>query len=145
MLTAPEGHASTHARQRVQSASECSPSSGWRRLMSASQATAHSEQGVPLAVSRHLASSMTGLHVRLNRDARFMSPARGQIREHHLRKSTSSTTSMAGISTTDHVMSPAANSRHSKSTVANESPMGHTRQNTGKPNTAADSSAPPKT
>ena len=62
-----------------------------------------------------------------------------------MRKNTSSTTSNSGMSTTDHVISPAANRRHTTSTVANVSPMGHTRQNTGKPNTAVDRSAPPST
>ena len=88
---------------------------------------------------------MMGRHVLPKRDTRFIRPAMGQKRVHTLRKSTSSTTSASGINTTAIVMSPAENSRHTTSTVANESPMGQTRQNTGKPKMAADSSAPPRT
>ena len=114
-------------------------------MMSASHAMAHLLHGAPFTVSRHFDSSMTGRHVLLKRDTRFISPAIGQNRVHHLRRNTSSTTSNSGMSTTDHVISPAANRRHTTSTVANVSPMGHTRQKTGKPKTAVDSSAPPNT
>ena len=43
------------------------------------------------------------------------------------------------------VASPWAKARQMTSTVANVRPTGHTRQNTGNPNTAVESSAPPST
>ena len=113
--------------------------------MSASHATAQREQGVPFTVSRHFVSLITGSAVLLKRPTRFMSAASGQKRVHHLRSTNTSTMSMSGTSTAAIVMSPNANRRHTKSTVANVRPTGQTRQNTGKPKIAVDSSAPPST
>ena len=53
--------------------------------------------------------------------------------------------SINGMRTTATVMSALANRRQNTSTVAKVRPMGHTRQNTGKPKMAVDRSAPPST
>ena len=45
----------------------------------------------------------------------------------------------------DHVTSPWPNRFTSSKMVANVKPMGHTRQNTGKPKMNVDTSAPPST
>ena len=113
--------------------------------MSASHTMAQRLQAVPFDVSRHFASSITGLNVRLKRPIRFMRPAMGQKRVHHLRRKTSSMISINGMRTTATVMSALANRRQNTNTVAKVRPMGHTRQNTGKPKMAVDSSAPPST
>lgn len=70
---------------------------------------------------------MTGLNVRLKRPIRFMRPAMGQKRVHHLRKNTSSMISINGMRTTATVMSALANRRQNTSTVAKVRPMGHTQ------------------
>ncbi len=145
MVMALVGQASTQARQRVQSAVVSSPNSGWRRLMSNSHTSAHLLHDAPLAVSRHFSSLITGTKVREKRPTRFMRADSGQKRVHHFRKNTSSTMSMAGMRMMPMVASPAEKARHSTSTVAKVRPTGHTRQNTGKPNTAVDRSAPPST
>ena len=102
-------------------------------------------QAVPLAVSRQRSLSMTGMPVRLKREKRLMNAEMGQNRPHHLRKNTSSMTSMAGTNRSDQFKSPAPNRLTSKATAAKVRPTGHTRQNTGNPNTAVVSSAPPST
>ena len=89
--------------------------------------------------------SMTGMPVRLKREKRLMNAEMGQNRPHHLRKNTSSMTSMAGTNRSDQFKSPAPNRLTSKATAAKVRPTGHTRQNTGNPNTAVVSSAPPST
>ena len=88
---------------------------------------------------------MTGMPVRLKREKRLMNAEMGQNRPHHLRKNTSSMTSMAGTNRSDQFKSPAPNRLTSKATAAKVRPTGHTRQNTGNPNTAVVSSAPPST
>ena len=63
---------------------------------------------MPFDVSRHFASSMTGLNVRLKRPIRFMRPAMGQKRVHHLRRNTSSPSFETIISTNWLLQSPSA-------------------------------------
>ena len=74
-----------------------------------------------------------------------MSAESGQKFEHHLRSTTNSITSIAGIRISPIVASPWAKARQMTSTVANDRPTGHTRQNTGNPKTAVESKAPPST
>ncbi len=145
MVMALVGHTSMQSRQRVQSAMVRSPNSGWRILMSASHTSAQREQEASLAVSRHLASSITGTKVREKRDTRFISADSGQKLLHHLRRTNSSMMSIAGMRIRPMVASPWANARQNSSTVAKVRPTGHTRQNTGNPNTAVESRAPPST
>ena len=113
--------------------------------MSASQAIAHLLQAVPLEVSKHFELSIVGLNVLLKRDIKFIRPAIGQKRVHHLRKKTSSMISISGIKIAAIVMSALANMRQKISTVANVRPIGQIRQNTGNPKIAVESNAPPST
>ena len=88
---------------------------------------------------------MTGMPVRLKREKRLMNAEMGQKRPHHLRRNTSSMTSMTGTNSSDQFKSPEPNKLTNRATAAKESPTGQTRQNTGNPNTAVVSSAPPST
>ena len=87
---------------------------------------------------------MRGLNVRFNPLNRESSAPNGQKRWHHFGSSKTSIAMMAGNASTVQVVSPNANSRMTKSTVANVRPMGQIRQNTGKPNTSVDPSAAAK-
>ena len=66
----------------------------------------------------------------------------GQIFVHHFRRNTVSSAKMVGKMTRPHDVSLNWNRCQSPMNVANVSPMGHTRQNTGKPNTAVAPKAP---
>ena len=114
-------------------------------LMSASHTSAHLLQEVARAVSRHFSSLMVGTNVREKRPTRFMRADSGQKFVHHSRSATNSITSIAGIRISPIVASPWAKARQMTSTVANDRPTGHTRQNTGNPKTAVESKAPPST
>lgn len=67
-------------------------------------------------------------------------PATGHRFMHHLRYSTSSTASAAGNTTTEAVICLSTIRCHRDPTVPNVSPMGHTRQNSGRPATMAHTS-----
>ena len=94
---------------------------------------AHRLQAVPFGRFRQRSLSITGTAVRLKREKRLMNAEMGQNRPHHLRKNTSSMTSMAGTNRSDQFKSPAPNRLTSKATAAKVRPTGHTRQNTGNP------------
>ena len=145
MLIACAGQASTHERHFVHSLHAASDSSGWRGSMPSSQARPQAPHFFPWAVSRHFASSMVGLNVRFSLAIRLMNAESGHSLWHHFLNSSTSAIRMAGTTMSDHVTSPWANRFTSSRMVAKVSPMGHTRQNTGKPKMKVDSSAPPST
>ena len=75
---------------------------------------------------------------------RLIKAPTGQIRPQHFLNIVTSRSSNTGTTTKDHVMSPPANRTMTRNSVAKLSPMGHTRQKTGNPKTAAESSDPPR-
>ena len=106
---------------------------------------AHTSQEAPSTVSRHFASFTCGTKVRFALPMRLMRALMGQKVLHHLRKNTTSAKSSAGTRITPQATSPKANRRMTSTMVAKVRPMGQMRQNTGNPNTAVESSAPPST
>lgn len=69
----------------------------------------------------------------------------GQKRVHHFRNSVTSNSRIAGNTTRPHVVSLKANRCQMPIRTVSVRPMGHTRQNTGKPKMALDPRAPAST
>ena len=99
----------------------------------------------PGVVCRHTSAWDVGRKVQFARDRRESSAPKGQKRWHHERNATSSISKMAGNTNNDQVTSLNWNKRHTTTSVPKVSPTGHTRQNTGKPNSAVVSTVPPNT
>ena len=89
--------------------------------------------------------STVGANVRLKRANRPSSAPTGHNVAHHFRSTASSSTMSAGNTMTSITSSLNATSRMSANTVANTSPIGHTRQNTGNPNTSVVANVTPRT
>ena len=113
--------------------------------MPSSQTRPHAPHAPPFAVSRHFASSIVGTKVLFAFAIRLMNAESGHSLWHHFLNSSTSAISSAGTTMSDQVTSPCENRLMTSRMVANVSPMGQTRQNTGNPKTKVDASAPPST
>ena len=72
---------------------------------------------------------------------RLMNAESGHSLWHHFLNSSTSAISSAGTTMSDQVTSPCENRLMTSRMVANVSPMGQTRQNTGKPKTSVEPNA----
>ena len=145
MVIAFAGHASTQARHLVHSLHAACESCGWRGSMPSSQTRPQAPHAPPFAVSRHFASSIVGTKVLFAFAIRLMNAESGHSLWHHFLNSSTSAISSAGTTMSDQVTSPCENRLMTSRMVANVSPMGQTRQNTGNPKMKVDASAPPST
>lgn len=107
-------------------------------------ASTHARQSTPLD-RRHAAASTRGFSNGALAPTSDSSAPSGHSVWHHRRKTTNSSTRIAGNTSRDQVGACSANARHTATSVANIKPTGHTRQNTGNPNTAVETNAPAST
>ena len=139
ILIAFAGHASMHA-PHFEHSGMCPE---WGSSFSG-HASTHEWQSIPLP-RKHFDCSTRGRSVRFAFAMSEVSALIGQIFEHHFRSTVSSKTRIIGKTTSAHDGSLNWNRCQRPISVANVRPTGHTRQNTGNPNTAADASVPAST
>lgn len=130
------GHTSAQARHLLQSASVVSPAAMSCRLMPSGQARTHRSHEAPRDSARHFSALRCGRKVRLSPLMRESRAPKGQNFAHQRGNRITSAAMSAIKAMMVQVVSPKANRRMTRSTVAKVRPTGHTRQNTGKPNTS---------